>query len=200
MTSKQQIRKQALLARQSLVASGDDIDHVIALFDRHIVPQPGQVVAGYWPMRGEFDVLPLLSHLQSRDIDIALPIMDQNGGRVLSFCLWDGQSQLIQNKWGVMQPAMAVMAAMDADTPVIIPDILIIPFLAFDRRGYRLGYGGGYYDATIAHLRANLPKNKDLTCLGVGYDGQICLFSLPVEDHDQKLDWVITPQQAYRFN
>ena len=76
------------------------------------------------------------------------------------------------------------------------PDVVIVPLLAFDRRGYRLGQGGGYYDATLADLRAK----KNIIAVGLAYAQQACLFNLPVEEHDQKLDWVVTPQGAQEFS
>ena len=77
----------------------------------------------------------------------------------------------------------------------LLPDILLIPFLSFDRYGYRLGQGGGYYDATLAHLR----EEKDILAIGMGYAQQAVLFKLPAEDHDQKMDMVITPQNVHDF-
>jgi len=77
----------------------------------------------------------------------------------------------------------------------ITPEILIVPLLAFDRKGNRLGYGGGYYDATLEHLR----KDGNVIAAGFAYSQQAVLFNLPSEAHDQKLDWVITPQKIYDF-
>ena len=70
-----------------------------------------------------------------------------------------------------------------------------MPLLAFDRRGHRLGYGEGYYDATLADLRAR----KKVIAVGLAYAQQAILFNLPAEDHDQPLDWIITPQIAQRY-
>jgi len=77
----------------------------------------------------------------------------------------------------------------------IDPDILLIPLLAFDQRGARLGYGKGHYDATLAELK----KRKQITAIGIGYAQQAVLFKLPSEDHDEELDMVITPQFVKRF-
>ena len=70
------------------------------------------------------------------------------------------------------------------------PDIFIVPMLSFDRRGYRLGQGGGYYDATLSAYR----KKKSVQAIGIGYAAQAVLFTLPVELHDQKMDWILTPK------
>ena len=70
-----------------------------------------------------------------------------------------------------------------------------MPMLAFDRPGNRLGHGGGYYDTTLRALR----EKKKITAVGVAYAQQAVLFSLPVEDHDEKLDWIITEQNTHRF-
>ena len=70
------------------------------------------------------------------------------------------------------------------------PDILIVPMLAFDRKGIRLGQGGGYYDATLETLR----NKKTIQAIGVAYASQAVLFTLPAEAHDQKMDYILTPQ------
>jgi 5-formyltetrahydrofolate cyclo-ligase len=90
-------------------------------------------------------------------------------------------------------------AAFDIQEPqygdVVKPDMVLAPLLAFDQKGYRLGYGGGYYDATIQALR----KQKEITYIGVGYAEQAVLFKLPREAHDIPLDYMLTPQGVIDF-
>jgi 5-formyltetrahydrofolate cyclo-ligase len=109
----------------------------------------------------------------------------------LGFAFWKDDMELKRGgEHDVLEPVV------NDSTRWLDPDIVIVPLLAFDRRGYRLGQGGGHYDATLEKLRAK----KKIIAVGLAYAQQACLFNLPVEDHDQKLDWVITPQGAHSFN
>ncbi len=166
----------------------ENVDAVTDLFFLSIAPTPHQVIAAYWPKDREFDTRPLLDELTRRKFTCALPIM-QKDSRVLRFALWDDRMKLRESTFGIMEPAVSAL------TRWVEPDIFIVPMLAFDRRGYRLGHGFGYYDATLTEAR----KKKDVLAVGVAYAQQAVLFSLPVEDHDQKMDWIITPMGAQDF-
>jgi 5-formyltetrahydrofolate cyclo-ligase len=89
-------------------------------------------------------------------------------------------------KWGIVEPL--------PDKPAVDPDVLIVPLLAFDKRGYRLGYGGGFYDRTLARLRAVKP----VITVGVAYDEQE-VDVVPTDVYDQQLDWMLTPSGPKRF-
>lgn len=102
------------------------------------------------------------------------------------FRVWDGKTPLVSGGFGLMEPG---------EGAAILPDIVLVPLLAFDRRGHRLGYGKGYYDTALADLRAQ----KDIRAIGVGYGEQAVLFNLPSEPHDQKLDMMITPHGITDF-
>ncbi|MBV9653700.1 MAG: 5-formyltetrahydrofolate cyclo-ligase, partial [Acetobacteraceae bacterium] len=104
-------------------------------------PQPGAVVAGFWPLPGEIDIRPLLLALAGRGHPILLPVTPARG-QPLAFGRWRPGEALRPGRFGTMVPA-----ASD-----ILPDVLLVPLLAFDRRGHRLGYGAGYYDRTLAAL------------------------------------------------
>ena len=91
---------------------------------------------------------------------------------------------------GILQPQA------ESTDCFVKPDIIVVPFLAFDRRGHRLGYGKGHYDATIAALRE---QGRTVTTVGLGYAKQAVLFNLPSEEHDEQMDWVITPHNAHRY-
>jgi 5-formyltetrahydrofolate cyclo-ligase len=82
--------------------------------------------------------------------------------------------------WGIAEPK--------ADKPQVEPDVVLVPLLAFDRRGWRLGYGGGFYDRTLAGLR----RRKPIVAVGLAYDGQE-VDAVPRLEYDQRLDWVLTP-------
>jgi 5-formyltetrahydrofolate cyclo-ligase len=106
-------------------------------------PPPGAVVAGFWPMGAEIDIRPLLLALQGRGHTLALPVTPRRG-HPLAFRAWRFGAALVPGPFGTRQPA--------PEAPPIIPDFLLVPLLAFDARGHRLGYGGGYYDRTLAAL------------------------------------------------
>lgn len=104
-------------------------------------PRPGQVVAGFWPMPGEMDVRPLLLALLGRGHAVVLPETPPRG-QPLRFRRWRPGEALVAERFGTWRPTGAEAA----------PDVLLVPMLAFDSGLRRLGYGGGYYDRTLAAL------------------------------------------------
>ncbi len=187
--SKDVLRAEALRHRVMMDPREEDPDGACDVFFEHIKPKADQVVATYWPKEKEFDPYAILERLQKNGHICGLPVV-QKDGIELKFARWSEGESLETGPYDVMQPLIS------EQTQWIEPDIVIVPLLAFDRRGYRLGYGGGYYDATLRALR----EKKEITAVGVAYAQQACLFNLPVEDHDEKLDWVITPNEALRFD
>ena len=143
-------------------------------------------IAGYIPVRSEIDPRPILEGYRARKFTVALPAV-VNWGFPLVFRVWDGNTRLIRDGFGILTP--------DSAAQKITPAILLVPLLAFDADGHRLGYGGGYYDRTIKFLRSR----AEITAIGVAFDFQGPM-DIPVEEHDQQLDWVITPNQVYRMN
>jgi 5-formyltetrahydrofolate cyclo-ligase len=185
MIEKEELREQAILHRERIRPEGEDVEAIAALFRDHIKPQAGQVVAAYWPMGNEIDVRYIIDDLIRRRIDVALPVSGKTS-REMVFSRWDGKGDLIKGAYGVFVPPQ--------DDPVE-PDIILVPMLAFDRKGNRLGRGGGHYDATIAALR----QKKTVLVIGIAYAAQAVLFNLPAEEHDQKMDMIITPQGVHDF-
>jgi 5-formyltetrahydrofolate cyclo-ligase len=183
--SKTSIRHEAILHRDRIDPRTENADDAAQLFIETIEPKPGQVVALYWPKLREFDTLPLIHELLKLGVVCCLPVM-QSESRILKFARWAENDVLVPGPFDVMQPA---------GQDWIDPDIVVVPYLAFDRRGYRMGYGKGYYDATLSDLRAR----RDVIAVGYGYGQQAVLFNLPIDDHDEKMDWIITPQKVMRF-
>lgn len=183
--SKEVIRAEAKRHRAFIDPASENIDSAVDLFFEKIQPQKDQVIAGYWPKGREFDAAIILERAVDEGLSCALPVI-QKDSRELKFAPWDKTSELEKGPFDVLQPT---------SQEFVLPDIVIVPLLVFDRRGGRLGYGGGYYDATLKALRAQ----KDILAVGVAYAVQACLFNLPSEEHDEKLDWVITPQDAHEF-
>jgi 5-formyltetrahydrofolate cyclo-ligase len=135
------------------------------------------VVAAYWPVKGEASPLALLVSLAARDIVTALPVIGARDAP-LTFRRWRPDEALVKVSFGLEEPAHA---------PVVVPDVLFVPLVAFDRRGFRLGYGAGYYDRTLALLRGS----RRVTTVGLAFAVQEML-DIPHEDHDQKLDYILT--------
>ncbi len=109
----------------------------------------------------------------------------QGKGLPLLFRAWTPGDAMGQAAWGIAEPL--------PDKPVLEPDVVLVPLLAFDARGGRLGYGGGFYDRTLARLRALNP----VTAVGIGYD-ELKIDAVPHLDYDQRLDWVLTPSGPLR--
>lgn len=138
-------------------------------------PAPGQVVAGFWPIGDEIDIRPLLLALAGRGHVVALPETPRRG-QPLIFHRWRSGGRLIPERFGTLRP--------EADP--VVPDLLLVPLLAFDRAGWRLGYGGGFYDRTLA----GLPGRRTIGC---AYAVQQ-IEAVPVEAHDRRLDAVATEE------
>lgn len=145
-----------------------------------------RVVAGYWPIQGELDPRPLLTELGRRGARCALPAVPGRE-RPLEFREWAPDDPLVRGEFGTSEPP--------PDARVIVPELLIVPLLAFDKYGFRLGYGGGYYDRTIRSLRRDTEN-----CLAVGfaYAGQE-VDAVPHDETDERLDWVVTEICARTF-
>ena len=187
--SKEILRQEARRHRTLMDISADEYDQAANLFFETIAPEKNKVIAAYWPTDREFDPRPIIERLLEEGYTCVLPVM-QEAVKELKFALWNEDIKLVKSSIGVFQPAI------DSNTQWLVPDILIVPLLAFDRRGYRLGQGGGHYDATLKSLRGK----KEILAVGLAYGQQACLFKLPVEEHDQRLDWVITPQGTHYFD
>lgn len=183
--SKDDLREQAQIHRTQLPPDITAAEEAARLFAETVSAAKGQVVAGYWPMGKEFDVRYILDDLLKAGVTCALPVAGKDS-RVMRFVQWNDKTVMKKGGFGIMEPEGG---------DLVDPDILLVPFLAFDRRGYRLGRGGGHYDATLADLRAR----KHILAVGVGYAEQAVLFNLPVEDHDQRLDLIITPRGVHDF-
>ncbi len=140
--------------------------------------QPSLVVSAYSAMGSEIDPAPLVERLAATGFRTCLPVI-QPMGNPLKFRAWQPGAPLVARTWGIREPA--------DDAPEVDPDILLVPLLAFERRGIRLGYGGGYYDRTLQRLRSL----KSITAIGLAYADQE-LPEVPSGPLDQPLDWIFT--------
>lgn len=186
--TKSILRQEALKHRILMDPRSENPEEACSVFLENIVLQPNDIIASYMPLEKEFDPDCIIQALAEKGHKCAYPIVEKNT-KILSFALWQEGEALQKGPYNILQPVVS------KNTKYVTPDLLLVPLLAFDRYGQRLGFGGGYYDATLRHLR----QQKSITAIGVGFAQQICLFRLPREDHDEKLDWVITPKDAHNF-
>lgn len=156
-------------------------DHVLSEID-----PKGKNIAGYWPLGDELDCRPTLEALVAAGAQVALPVV-AGQGQVLIFRLWNPGDDLDSGPFGTMHP--------NPRAPIVIPQIFLIPLIAYDLTGHRLGYGAGYYDRTMSAFRAKGP----VTAIGLAYDLQQ-VDSVPAEPHDQPLDGVITNSGTLWFS
>ena len=184
-TAKRAARERALTARagcdpaQGAVAGAALAHHVL----RECPPPAGAVVSGVWPLAGEIDLRPLMQALHERGHPVVLPVTPRRGNP-LTFRLWRPGEALVQERFGTMCPA-----GRPTD-PEYVPDFLLVPLLAFDRRGQRLGYGAGYYDRTLATLPGRF-------ALGCGFAAQE-MEAVPSGPTDMRLDAVATERGIIR--
>ncbi len=153
-------------------------------FDNVDIKEVG-CVASYWPIERELDTSILMEELLDKGVNVALPIVEK-GSRILKFAQWNVDIPMSIGSYNIPQPEI------DEKTVWLEPDIFLVPMLAFDRQGSRLGYGGGYYDSTLAEYR----NKSEVLAIGLAYAEQACLFHLPTEEHDQRMDWIITEQSV----
>jgi 5-formyltetrahydrofolate cyclo-ligase len=145
----------------------------------------GVPVSAFWPLEDEFDPRPLIDHFHAAGHPIGLPVV-VGRGQPLVFRRWQPGMALVQGNFRVLTPP--------PEAPEVTPAVILAPLLAFDAAGYRLGYGGGFYDRTIAKLRA---AGKVLA-IGVAYAAQE-VPAVPRDATDQKLDWIVTEEGARRL-
>jgi len=182
-SAKRQLRHEAAERRRAALGASPQAG--LAVRDRFlgaIRPAAGIAVSAYWPLDDEFDPRPLFMELHRRGHPIGLPAV-VGKGRPLTFRRWEPDVALVRGSFRVMTPP--------AEAPEIVPQLLLVPLLAFDRAGYRLGYGGGFYDRTIAKLRAS----GDVLAVGVALAAQE-VPAVPHDETDQPLDWIVTDREA----
>jgi len=158
-------RKVAFAARGSR-----DADRLRAVLADHV----GRPLAGYMPMRTEIDCLPAMA---AHAGPVGVPVIE-GVGLPLRFRRWSPSAPMVAGAFGALVPETGDW---------IEPEVLIVPLLAFDRRGYRLGYGGGFYDRTLERLRRAGP----VTAIGFAFAAQE-VAKVPIEPTDQPLDLIVT--------
>lgn len=186
--AKRRARAEARERREAAhLALRDTAPALIAAHFLKLVPlDEGACVAGYAAIGSEPDPLDLLRQLSERGHPCVLPRVALRN-RPLVFHLWRPGDDLVPGAHGTREPK--------AGTPERHPDVVLVPLLAFDGKGRRLGYGGGYYDRTLEQLRHG---RKRVLAVGVAFSAQEAQ-DLPEEEFDARLDWVVTEKGARAF-
>jgi 5-formyltetrahydrofolate cyclo-ligase len=180
--AKAAARAAAFARRAAAFEAGDPAAGAAALL-AFLEPHLGRPAAGYMPMRSEIDPLPAMAAL-ARHAPVGVPVIAAPR-QALQFHRWTPGAEMTEGPFGAKVPATA---------EAMVPEVVIVPLVAFDRRGGRLGYGGGFYDRTLEALRAAGP----VLAVGFAWAAQETE-ELPLEPTDQPLDALVTEREVLRF-
>lgn len=190
-TQKAEARKVAIACRDrafaALPEAGLDLAcHVMAHADALGLSTAKRTASLFWPMGAEIDMRPLLEDLHRAGHVTVLPVVVKRA-TPLAFRAWSPGDSLVDGGFGTSIPASGAAECA--------PDILFVPLLAFDDAGFRLGYGGGFYDRTIEKLRGS----GDPICVGVAFSAQR-VDTVPRGPYDERLDWIATETGLVRVS
>jgi 5-formyltetrahydrofolate cyclo-ligase len=177
MTSKETLR-----AKQRKVDHSENAEAIFVNLTSLIKWGSKPIIAGYWPIADEIDDRAFLKHCHKQGLQCGLPFITDEDSR-LTFKAWQPADVLEKGMYGIQAPS--------PEAPELIPDVLLVPLVAFDKDCHRLGKGGGFYDRTLAHLR----KNHTILAIGLAYDCQE-IDHVTGETHDQQLDCIVTPTRV----
>ena len=200
MTSEQlkkKIRQQIRNARQSIstqksqacgIAVSEQLKE-LSLF------QHAKSVACFLSFDGEIDTKPIIALIHSSSKDCLLPYLRPSKPNRLWFMPYAKNDELVNNRYGIPEVNKPIHLAKRISSI----DLLLMPLVAFDTRGNRLGMGGGFYDATLSHLTEPAYKDRRPTCIGIAFEKQ-CVKEVPSDSWDYPIDAVITEKSLYRFS
>lgn len=186
-TGKRQLRIEAMERRAEARAKTGPLagDLLATQFLDHVGADEESTIAGYWPINDEITPTPLMKRLHLDGCTVALPAVIERHD-ILQFRGWEPDLALEPGPYGTSHPPGTMGE--------VVPLVVLVPLLAFDGDGHRLGYGAGYYDRTIRALRAG----GGVVAVGCAFEAQ--RFELiPRHDGDERLDWVVTENGAHRF-
>jgi 5-formyltetrahydrofolate cyclo-ligase len=182
-TVKAAVRREAIARRDAIPAEERAAAaQTIAARAFPVPVPPGVTVSGFIPLKNEIDVRPLLRKLSQMGAKLALPVV-VGRGEPLIMRAWEFGAPLKAGGWGISEPP--------PHAPEALPDILLVPLLAFDRAGDRIGYGAGYFDITIRSLRAQKP----VIAIGIAFAAQE-IAQVPTTPRDARLDLVLTENEV----
>jgi 5-formyltetrahydrofolate cyclo-ligase len=187
---KAELRKaQAALRKKTSARYHDEVTATLATFAGDLIKtfdlSNGDIVAGFWPIHSELDIRPLMNAMIGLGMRTSLPATPKSG-KPLIFHVWQEGDPIIKGPFGTSEP--------EPTARVVIPRLALVPMLAFDDAGYRLGYGGGFYDRTLAELRN---QRHIIHWVGIAYDIQL-VDAVPIGDHDARLDGILTESGLWR--
>jgi|CXWL01.1.fsa_nt_gi 5-formyltetrahydrofolate cyclo-ligase len=145
---------------------------------------PNNIISAFHSFGSEISTFELFDKLVADGWITALPVVVAKN-TPLVFRQWKPGDALVLGRWDIQVPPV--------EAPEVLPDVLLVPLLAFDRKGYRLGYGGGFYDRTLERLRGL----KKVTAIGIAYAGQE-MDTVPHDAFDQRLDWIMTEEETLK--
>jgi 5-formyltetrahydrofolate cyclo-ligase len=184
--AKADLRKSATARRDALPAAlRGQAAQAIAARGLPVEVKPGAIVSGFSPLKSEINPVPLMRRFTDAGAALALPVV-KGRGHPLTMRAWSFGAPLNTGQWGIREPP--------PEAPEVFPDMLIVPLLAFDRRGFRIGYGAGYYDMTLARLRGMKP----VVAMGIAFATQE-VADVPISPRDARLDLVLTEQEVIDF-
>ena len=183
LREKEALRKFLINRRSELGPSKDSQSNILNNIKPLIEEIENEYIGTYISFRDELDTKKLNQYLLERGLNLALPAIDFQTGEI-NFFMYHKNTELIENKFSILEPKNK--------DKVIFPKIILIPLLGYSKSGFRLGYGGGYYDKYLS-------KNDigDVKKIGIAFSFQE-VEEIPVEDHDERLDWILTEKHLYK--
>ena len=181
---KKRLREKAALIRGE-ISNEVAAEAAVAIAERFFrtwSPGRSKVIAVFWPIKSEINIRPLIEKLYQAGCSIALPEVVAPS-KVLLFRKWTPRAKMTKGSYNTF--------VLTANAAVMEPDWILVPLLAFDSERFRLGYGGGYYDATLSQLA----KQREIFTIGVAYDVQE-FDAVPKESSDFQLDAVLTEKRV----
>jgi 5-formyltetrahydrofolate cyclo-ligase len=181
----------AAMARRDAIPAAERLQAAQRIAERGLPHElgrrlgPSVTVSAYSPLKSEISPLPLMRRCADVGAALALPVV-VGRGKALIMRAWSFGAPLGSGVWGIREPT--------ADAAEVFPDILLVPLLAFDRTGHRIGYGAGYYDMTIAALRTRKP----VVAIGIGFAAQE-IAAVPATPRDARLDLMLTERDVIDF-
>jgi len=185
---KNHLRKKFLLSREKnyFKKKNFDFNLLFSLIKKHFNIKSRIVVAGYYPSNYEVNILNFLKKCSEKRLTIVLPVVKNS--KLMNFKKWIFEEPLYVSKFGILEPKNL--------NKEILPDVIIVPLVAFDAKLNRIGYGGGYYDRSLKKIKK---LKKKIVTIGASYTFQQCK-NIPVHKHDFKLDYIFTERGIISAN
>ena len=183
LREKEALRKFLINRRSELGPSIDFQSNILNNIKPIIEEIKNEYIGTYTSFRDELDTKKLNQYLLERELNLALPAIDFQT-KEINFFMYQKNTELIENKFSILEPKNK--------DKVIFPKIILIPLLGYSKSGFRLGYGGGYYDKYLSKNSIDEVKK-----IGIAFSFQE-VEEIPVEDHDERLDWILTEKHLYK--